>query len=376
MRLAHISDLHLGKRVHNYPMIEEQKYILKQMLDIFEREKVDGIMIAGDIYDKAIPSEEAVALFDDFMTQMVERKWQVYVISGNHDSAERLAFGERILRHSGVHISPVYCGAAKPIVTEDAYGEIHMYLLPFVKPVHIRHYHETEVYDYTDALQCAIESMQVDTEKRNILIAHQFVTGAVRCDSEEVAVGGLDNVSKDVFEEFDYVALGHLHGPQNVGEHIRYSGSPLKYSFSEEKQKKSVTIVDIKEKGCVEHYTVPLVSLHDFVTIEGHYEVITSDEYLANADTEAYVRVILQDEQEIRNAYNKLIALYPNMMQMEYANRSVGGRMELSDDIADRRLTPEEIFARFYQEVNHKPMERMQEEYLREMIEKVWRAEE
>ena len=235
MKFIHLSDLHLGKRVNEFSMLEDQQYILTEILHIIDTEKPDGVLIAGDVYDKSVPSAEAVALLDDFLVRMSKRSLRIFLISGNHDSPERMAFGGRLMESSGVYLAPVYDGKVTPITLIDEYGPVKVYLLPFVKPAHVRRcFPEQEISTYTDALCVAIEAMNVDPVERNVLVTHQFVTGATRCDSEELSVGGTDNVDVSVFESFDYVALGHIHGPQQVSrETVRYCGTPLKYSFSE-----------------------------------------------------------------------------------------------------------------------------------------------
>ena len=265
MRLVHLSDLHIGKRVHEYSMIEDQRYILTKIINIIDDINAQGVIIAGDIYDKPVPSAEAVQLFDDFLYRLSKRNLQVFIISGNHDSAERIAFASRLIEQSGVHLSPVYSGKVTPVTLTDEHGEINIYMLPFIKPQHVRKYFETEeISSYTDAIRIAVESMNIDTSKRNILVTHQFVTGSERCDSEEISVGGSDNVDSSVFSGFDYVALGHIHSPQNCkSEKIRYCGTPLKYSFSEKNHKKSVTVLDLYEKGNMEISTIPLEPLRD-----------------------------------------------------------------------------------------------------------------
>ena len=257
MKLLHISDLHIGKRMNEFPMIEDQKYILDQICAIAEGIQADGVIIAGDIYDKAVPSAEAVQLFDYFLTRLSENGRKVFAISGNHDSAERIAFGAKLMSRSDVFVSPVYDGTIDKIQLEDRYGELCIYLLPFLKPVSVRHALEGEAgadmpESYQEAVKAAIGRLKIDPCARNVLAAHQFVTGASRCESEDVVVGGLDNVDVEIFDAFDYVALGHIHSPQSVGrETVRYCGTPLKYSFSEVKQEKSVTVVELKEKGNV-----------------------------------------------------------------------------------------------------------------------------
>ena len=250
MKFIHLSDLHIGKRVNEYSMLEDQEYILNQIIAIIDEQKPDGVIIAGDVYDKSVPSAEAVALFDDFLFELSKRNLYVFVISGNHDSPERIAFGGRLMEASRIYMSPVYDGTVSPVTLEDEYGKINVWMLPFVKPVHIRKFNEdAEISTYTDAMRIAIGNLNIDSNERNIMITHQFVTGAERTESEEISVGGTDNVDISVFENFDYTALGHIHRPQNCkSEKVRYSGTPLKYSFSESKDNKSVTIVELKEK--------------------------------------------------------------------------------------------------------------------------------
>ena len=236
MRFAHLSDLHIGKRVNGFSMIEDQKYILNQVVEIIKREEVEAVILAGDIYDKTIPSAEAVQILDDFLIQLSNLNLPIFVISGNHDSAERLSFGARVLRKSQIYISELYNGEITPITLEDEYGKIHVYLMPFLKPALVRQaLGREEIVTYQDAVEMAIHQIPLKEEDRNILVAHQFVIGASKSDSEEVSVGGLDQISHTLFESFDYTALGHIHGPQHIGkETIRYCGTPLKYSFSEE----------------------------------------------------------------------------------------------------------------------------------------------
>ena len=248
MKLIHLSDLHLGKRLNEYSMLEDQEYILREIVRIVKDEMPDAVIIAGDIYDKSVPPAEAVQLFDEFLFKLSECRTEVFVISGNHDSPERIAFGSRIMDSGGIHMSPVYDGKVFPFSMKDEYGTVNIYMLPFIKPAHVRRFCDEEcrekIITYTDAMRHAVSGMNINSADRNILITHQFVTGAARSESEEISVGGTDNVDADVFDVFDYVALGHIHSPQNCGsERIRYCGTPLKYSFSEAKNTKSVTVI-------------------------------------------------------------------------------------------------------------------------------------
>ena len=270
MKFIHISDLHLGKRVNEFSMLEDQEFILTKIINIIDEQRPDGIFIAGDVYDKSVPSAEAVELFDDFLFRLSTRNLKVFVISGNHDSAERIAFGGRLMDKSGIYMSPVYNGEVKPITLTDAFGEIKVYMLPFIKPSNVkRFFPEKEINSYNDAVKTVVDAMDKDESKRNILITHQFVTGAVRTESEDISVGGTDNVDASVFGGFDYVALGHIHRSQKCGggEYIRYSGTPLKYSFSEANDKKSVTIVELNSKGDISLDFIELTPMRDMVEI-------------------------------------------------------------------------------------------------------------
>ena len=377
MRFAHISDLHLGKRLNGFSMLEEQKYILEEILQILEKEKVSGVWMAGDIYDKPIPPAEAVTLFDDFLVQLAKRKYHVFVISGNHDSPERIAFGSRLVSACNIYLSPVYNGEVEPISLADEHGEINVYMLPFVKPIHVRHFFpEEEISTYTEAVKCAIAHMNVEETKRNVILAHQFVTGAMKSESEDISVGGLDNVDAEVFEAFDYVALGHIHRGQTMGsENIRYSGTPLKYSFSEVNHEKSVTIVDLKEKGNTEIYTVPLIPRHDLRKIRGSFEEVISSEFETDADKEAYVHVTLTDEMDIPNAFHKLQTVYPNIMQMEYEIRSKKNPTVFDKTADGKKMDPLELFQEFYETMNHQPLQSSQQDYLVEKINEIWSAD-
>ncbi len=395
MKLLHISDLHIGKRVNEFSMIEDQKYILRQILTIADQQQADGVMIAGDIYDKPVPSAEAVQVFDWFLTELADRGKKVYAVSGNHDSAERIAFGAQLMRGRGVYVSPVYRGETAKYTLTDAYGEMNIYLLPFIKPAVVRHalegltdtdadFMQEEVLSdaaekekpskvspesYYDAVKIVIERMNVDTSKRNILIAHQFVTGAGRCDSEEVSVGGLDNVESEVFDAFDYVALGHIHSPQFIKrETLRYCGTPLKYSFSEADQEKSVTVVEFAEKGNIQLSTVPLVPLRDMRRIRGTYLEVTARTFYQEFNTEDYVQVTLTDEEDIPDGLQKLRIIYPNLMRLEYDNsRTKQSHMiERVEDIEQK--SEQELFAEFYELQNNQPMNAEQAAFVAQLI--------
>lgn len=377
MKFLHISDLHIGKRVNEFPMIEDQKHILRQILQIAEQENVDGVLLAGDIYDKAVPSAEAVRVFDRFLTGLADRGKKVFAVSGNHDSPERIAFGSRLMQGMGVYLSPVYEGTVEGISLWDEYGELQVWLLPFVKPATVRHALEGESgaegpESYQDAVLTAVKRMKIDVTKRNILVAHQFVTGAGRCDSEEAAVGGLDNVDGAVFDGFDYVALGHIHSPQSVGrEEIRYCGTPLKYSFSEAEQKKSVTILEMKEKGDVKISVVPLIPLHDMRKIRGTYLEVTARSFYQDFSREDYVQVTLTDEEDIPDGLQKLRIIYPNLMRLSYDNRRTGQDNAIEGAEAVERKSELELFGEFYELQNNQSMSSEQTALVRQVIEQL-----
>lgn len=378
MKLIHLSDLHLGKRVNEFSMLEDQQYILTEILQIIDQEKPDGVIIAGDVYDKSVPSAEAVALLDDFLVRLAKRDLQVFLISGNHDSPERMAFGGRLMAQSGVHLAPVYDGKVSPITLTDEYGPVNLYLLPFLKPAHVRRcFPEREILTYTDALAAAIEAMEVDPAQRNVLVTHQFVTGAAWCDSEEISVGGTDNVDVSVFEPFDYVALGHIHGPQQVGrETVRYCGTPLKYSFSEAKHQKSVTVVELGEKGAVSVRTVPLTPMRDLAELRGTYEELTfRGFYDGTSYPRDYVHITLTDEEDIPDAVSKLRIIYPNLMKLDYDNKRTRAGIIL-EGAEDQQRSPLELLEEFYEKQNGQPMGEEQRAFAKSLMERIWEEDE
>ena len=363
MKFIHLSDLHLGKRVNEYSMIEDQRYILLKIREIVGAEKPDGVIIAGDIYDKSVPSAEAVVLFDEFLSALVALQTKVFVISGNHDSSERIAFASRIMSFSGVYLSPVYDGNTENIMLTDDDGEVNVYMLPFLKPITVRQTVVDEeekeaIKNYNDAVKVAIDRMHVDTSKRNILITHQFVTGAKTCESEEMSVGGTENVDASLFDAFDYVALGHIHRPQSCKrDTIRYCGTPLKYSFSETKDTKSVTVVELGAKGDINLRQIPLIPMRDMVEIKGTYdELMSKSFYDGTTLTEDYVHITLTDEQDIPNAMGKLQTVYKYIMKLDYDNKRTRENKVVSGANEVRSKSPLELFSEFYELQNNQPM--------------------
>ena len=375
MKLMHLADLHIGKRVNEFSMLEDQEYILTKVVNIIYEQRPDVIMIAGEVYDKAVPAAEAVELFDDFLYRLYKRNLRVFVISGNHDSAERIAFGSRLMDKSGIYMSPVYDGHIEPVVLNDEYGEIRFYMLPFIKPSHVRRFYpDSEIVTYTDAVKVSVEAMNIDQTQRNILITHQFVTGAMRTESEEISVGGTDNVDVSAFEGFDYVALGHIHRSQKCGsEYIRYSGTPLKYSFSEAKDNKSITIIDVKEKGEIQLSFIPLIPKRDLVEIKGSYNELTLKSfYEGTSYDDDYMHITLTDEEDIPEVLTKLRVIYKNIMKLDYDNRRTRHYAEINGVVDVTSKSTLEHFSDFYEEQNGQPMSEEQTRFMEDLIDQIW----
>ena len=374
----HLADLHLGKRVNGFSMMEDQEYILNRILEIMEEEQPDGLLIAGDVYDKTIPPAEAVRLMDDFLSAVAAKHVPVFLISGNHDSAERVAFGHQLMQGSGIWISPVYDGTIRHHTLEDRWGEVNIYLIPFLRPSVVRSFFpDVEIEDYTDALRTIIEDLQVDTSRRNVVLAHQFVTAAGAlpeiCDSEQLSVGGLDRVDGSVFSPFDYTALGHLHGPQRVGsETIRYAGSPLKYSFSELHQKKSVTVAELRAKGETEIRQIPLQPRREMIELWGTFEEILEEARKKGELQTDYYHMILTDETDVVDALSRLREYYPNIMLLDYDNRRTRSQKEVEQLDRVEERTPGELFAALYEQQNGQEMDSDRKEYLDGLIREIW----
>ena len=375
MKIIHLADLHIGKRVNEFSMIDDQKHILNQILEIIDKENPDAVIIAGDVYDKQVPSIEAVELLDSFISDISKRKTTTFIISGNHDSAERLAFGSSLMAMGKIYISPVYNGKISKYTLKDDFGSANFYLLPFVKPSHVKRFFPDEkIESYTDAIKVVVDNLKLDTSEINILIAHQFVTGASRTESEEISVGGLDNVDASVFEDFDYVALGHIHRPQKIGtERIRYCGTPLKYSFSEVNDTKSVSIIEINSKEDFNLRMIPLIPKRDMRKIRGTYEELTTKTSYENTNTDDYIHVTLTDEFNVADAIQKLRVIYKNIMKLEYDNmRTRESRKINLDDMVIENKNPLEIFSEFYKLQNNKEMNDEQKEIIKKIMEEVW----
>ena len=374
MKFLHLADLHIGKKVNEFSMIEDQKYILLKILNIIDEEKPNGVLIAGDVYDKSIPSVEAVNVLNKFLKDLAERKVQTFIISGNHDSAERLSFASDLIDISGIHISNAYDGNVKKYELCDEHGSVMIYMLPFVKPVNVRQaFPDAEISTYEDAVKSAIDNMNADYSKRNVLITHQFVTGASICDSEEISVGGSDNISADLFDGFDYVALGHIHSPQHIKrEAVRYSGSPLKYSFSEVNHKKSATVIELNEKGSVEIRKIPLIPKYDMVEIKGEYNELMSKAYYDSLNLNDYYHITLTDEEDIPDAISKLRTVYKKIMKLDYDNARTRSSSNVLLSAAAENKSPIELLDEFYEMQNGKPLDDEQKSFASSLAQRIW----
>lgn len=373
MKLFHLSDLHLGKRVHEFSMLEDQRHILSQIVSAADEHKPDAVIIAGDVFDKSVPSAEAMQLFDDFLYRLSQRALPVLVISGNHDSPERLAVGSRFFEKEEIYISPVYDGRLCRVTLNDSFGGVNFYLLPFIKPAQVRRFFpDLEINSYTEAVAAALSSLPENKSERNVLITHQFVTGALRSDSEELSVGGSDNVDASVFDGFDYVALGHIHRPQNiVPGSMRYCGTPLKYSFSEAGNKNSITVVELFEKGNVAVDTLPLVPLRDMREIRGEYSTLSSRSSYIGTNCDDYIHAILTDELPVPYAMDKLRTIYPNIMRLSYDNTRTRASAELSAVADVEKRSPLDLFSDFYYERNGSALNSEQLDYIKNIIEQL-----
>jgi len=379
MKIIHISDLHIGKRVGEFNMLEDQEHILHQILKLTDEVRPVAVIIAGDIYDKSVPAGEAVEILDNFLTELVSRKIQLFIVSGNHDSPERLNFGSRIMQTNGVHIAGTFAGGLKPISIQDELGPVNVYLLPFIKPAMVRQYFtENDIQSYDEAVAAVINSVPVNLDERNILVAHQFITNGSqqpeRSESETISIGGLDNIEVSIFAPFDYVALGHLHGPQCIGrETVRYAGSPLKYSFSETRQHKSITVIELFKKGNIDIKTIELMPLHDMREIKGPIEELVNINDPAFEASRDYIRAILTNEGEVYDAIGQLRRCYPNIMRIDFENRrskqNILSKTAASGDVTSK--SPIELFSEFYANQNNMEITNEQHCILNEIIEQV-----
>lgn len=369
MIFFHLSDLHLGKRVYDFSMIEDQKFILDQVLRHVEEERPEGIFISGDVYDKPVPPVEAVKLLDSFLTSLVKLKIKVFMIGGNHDSAQRLDYANNLLLENEIYISGGYEGKLLVASLEDKFGKVNIYLLPFVKPGMVRPFFQEEIDSYEQAISLILQKEPLNLSERNILLAHQFVTWrgeAQQSDSETGSLGGVDAIDAQLFFDFDYVALGHLHSPQRIGrDTIRFAGSPLAYSFSEIRHKKSITKVALSEKGTVDLSFLPLTPMRPLREIKGTLEQLLEAGHL-DGGSQDYMRAILTNQETVYDPMGQLRRLYPNMMTLEMEKQKKG--FDQGHVVAAQNTDPRELFSVFFERQNDKEMDEIQ----KKQVEKIW----
>ncbi len=372
MKILHLSDLHLGKRLNEFSLIEDQRYILmEETLRLIERKNPEAVILAGDIFDKSIAGLEAITLLEEFLEELVIREKKVLMIAGNHDSVERLSFGSSFMQAKGIYNAKAYGGRVEKVSLQDEYGKLHFYLLPFIKPVSVRRFWGEDIGSYQQAMQRILENCSINKEERNILITHQFITGASRTESEEISVGGTDNIDGSLFRDFDYVALGHLHRAQNIyvpfDTMIRYPGTLLKYSFSESTDDKTFSLLDIREKGNIELEELPVKALRDLRVYKGSLANLLQEE-----SGEDYMEVILTDEEQLPDTLARVRKIYPNLMRLSYDNRRTRtlGIEEKAENI--EQLSPMDLFRQFYREQNGGDCNGEQEGILRNLIEEIW----
>ena len=374
MRFFHLADLHIGKQLGGYSMLPDQRHVLEQVLTAVEREGPAAVLLAGDIYDRPVPSGEAVSLFDWFLTGLAERNTPCLAVAGNHDSGVRLGFGDRLLRRAGVYLAGKVSEELLHVPFSRDGVAVEVWLLPFLRPAEAAAlFPDREIRSYDDAVRTVLDHQAPASDARHLLIAHQFVTAAgqepLRSDSEAVTVGGLDNVDCSAFAAFEYVALGHLHGPQGVGDCCRYAGSPLQYSFSELNQVKGITVIHVEPEGPVTTSQIPLKPLHPLREIRGPLEKLLSPEIVAQGDPEDYLRVTLTDELEPENANSRLRAVYPHLMRLDFDNsRTQQEGLLLPGEDETEQLTPDLLFAEFFQRQNGRELEEERRTLVAELL--------
>lgn len=368
MKLLHISDLHIGKRLHGYDLIPDQREALFQIVTMAEDNNIDAMLVAGDVYDKNVPSAEAMSLFSEFIALLAEKKIPVYIISGNHDNADRISYFSQILSVSGVYVSERFDGRLQTHTVTDKYGEMKIHLLPFIKPSHVRpFYPDKKIENYEDAVRAVLENSHIDKKERNVIVTHQFISGAVVCDSEERTIGTLEDIPASLFADFDYTALGHLHAPQKVMyDTVRYSGTPLKYSFSEASHKKCALLVELREKGNIDIKKLPIAQPHDMREITGSFDELMDMPY-----SEDYIRAVVTENELLTDLRASLQTRFPNLMQLVIRREE----KDYEETIEDLELTESknasELFYDFYIMRNGEEPDEERMELVRSILEEL-----
>lgn len=380
MKIVHLADLHLGKILQEQSLIEDQEYMLKEIINIIKAEKVQVLLISGDVYDRSVPPTEAVNLLDSFFKILIkELKIKVFIISGNHDSKDRLGFGNKIFEDEGLYIESKYTGTLKKVKLEDEYGPLNIYMLPFIKPVEVKKFFEEDLENNYDlAINKIIEKEEINETERNIIMVHQFVTAGnvkpERTESEVLSLGGIENVDVSNFESFDYVAIGHVHRPQKIGrDTARYAGTILKYSFSEINHNKSIPIIDIKEKGNITINLLPLKPLRDMREIKGPIEELIKEENYKEGNLEDYIKAIITNEEPVYDAIGKIKKIYPNTLKLEIQNsKTINSNTEQNINLEEVKKKSElELFSDFYKLQNNLDLNEKQKEIVKNIISEV-----
>lgn len=380
MRILHLADLHIGKIVLEQSMLEDQKYMLNQVIDKIKEEGIELVLISGDIYDRSVPPSDAVVCLNNFLKTLVkELKIKVCIIAGNHDSKERLGFGSEIFAEEGLYISANYNGNLDKVELEDEYGKLNLYMLPYIKPVEVKEFFEDkEITSYHDAVKSVIEKETINKKERNIILSHQFVTAGneepERSESETLTLGGTENVDVSCYKNFDYVALGHIHGPQRIGrDTARYAGTILKYSFSEVNQKKSLVVIDFKEKDNLEINLIPLKPLRDMRVIKGPIEELVKEENYKGTNREDYIRAIITNEEPVYDAIGQIKRVYPNTLRLDIENSKMNSSIEkeLSNLDNIKKKDEVELFNEFYNFQHNQDLNDIQLEIIKEVVKEV-----
>ncbi len=386
MKILHLADLHIGKIVQEQSLLEDQIYMLEQIVKKIEEEKIELVLISGDIYDRSVPPADSVIVLNNFLKVLVkDLKVKVCMIAGNHDSKERLNFGKEIFADDGLHICAIYDGKLEKKEFEDEYGKLNIYMLPYIKPVEIKQYFDEDekIASYHDAVKKVLEKENINKDERNIILSHQFVTAGnvepERSESETLILGGTENVDVSVYDQFDYVALGHIHGPQRIGrDTARYSGTMLKYSFSEVNQNKCLTILDFKEKGNLKIDTsITIKPLRDMRVIKGPIEELTSEDVYSKTNREDYIRAIITNEEQVYDAIGQIKKIYPNTLRLDIKNSKseIQQTLQISDLDDIKKKDEVELFNEFYQYQNNQELNESQLDIMKQVVKEVKKEE-
>ena len=380
MKILHLADLHLGKILQEQSLIEHQEYMLKEIIKIIKNEDIGAVLISGDVYDRSVPSAEAVNLLDNFLKILIkELKIKVFIISGNHDSKDRLGFGSKIFEDEGLYIESKYNGNLRKIEIEDEYGKLNIYMLPFIKPVEVKQYFEDDLENnYNTAINKIIKKEKINKEERNIILVHQFVTAGTvepeRSESEILTLGGIENVDVSNFDVYDYLAIGHVHRPQKIGrDTARYAGTMLKYSFSEINHNKTVPIIDFKEKGNIEINLKELAPIRDMREIKGPIEELLKKENYEKGNINDYIKAIITNEETVYDAIGQIRRIYPNTLKLEIRNsKTINSVEEQNLNLEKVKKKSElELFSDFYKSQNNVDLDENQKEIIKDIISEV-----